>query len=254
MSLKSTKLVILILMSVIWLYIPVFAAKFIVQKADINNAFYSCPFDVNIMIDAWSQEIKWWSVSIDLQSWLKLEGVSFGDKINLSFPIRYDLQKSKLIAYWFKFPGSFTWVVKFLTLRLKQDDKIERNSIKFNWYNTWDTTDFMDIYPMWGADILDNIENQDFIFSDGDCPSVWLLSGDQFMSWFDANGHLMWLYNQIDGFLKDQNKFNLKDFIKNNIYYVISILLFIIILIVVGILYKKDKLQFLKNKKWNNVN
>ena len=238
----------------IWLVIfvtPVFAAKIIVQQVD-SNAIVGCPFDVDLMIDTDGDEIQWSTINIDFLSWIMLKWFVFGDTINIGFPIMQSW--NNLIAFWFRFPGVFTWTVKFATLRIQQNDKIDKNSLKFNWSNKlWDSTDFMDVHLFGWKDNLKWIENKEFVFVEWSCPELSNLSWDQLSSSFDQNEHLMQLYKTIDGYLLDQNKNNLWAWILSNIYYVMSLLLLAVIIILM-VLYKKWKLnKILKNNSVKNV-
>jgi hypothetical protein len=219
----------------------VFAAKMIVEPVE-NLLVVWCPFDVDLMIDADGDEVQWSTINIDLLSWLMLKWYAYGDTINIWFPIMSNW--NNLIAYWFKFPGVFTGLVKFATLRLQQNDKINKNSLHFNRnQKVWDSTDFMDVHLLGWKDHLQWIENKEFIFADGNCPGLSILSWDQLSPNFDQKAHLMWLYQTIDDFLLQKNKSGLWNRITSNIYYSLSFLLLLIIIISLIILYRRRKIK-----------
>lgn len=232
---------------------PVFAANIIIEKVDSDMVVW-CPFDVDVFLDADWDKIQGSTINVDFLSWMILKWFLYGETINVWFPIIQSW--NNLIAYGFKFPGTFTWIVKFATLRVQQNDKIDKNSLKFNWNEKlWDSTDFMDVHLFGWKDNLKWIENQEFIFVEWSCPELSALSWDQLSSMFDQKWHLMDLYKTIDDYLLLKDKNNVWLWIVWNVYYVISLLLLIIIILMV-ILYKKWKLRFnkiLKNNSAKNV-
>lgn len=238
---------------VLWIsMIPVFAAKIIVQPVS-QQFYYGCPFDVDIMIDAQWEDNIGASIYLNLQTGLTLQWFAFGDQFNLNFPIKNAWNLLK--AYAFKFPWAFTGLVKFATLRLVQNENIEKNSLLFHFNRVGDTTDWVDVYYMWGMDALKSIENKEFAFLQWNCPSSTNLSGDQMNSLFDQQGHLMWLYKTIDDYVNQKNKFNLMSWLGSNVYYVISVLMLLLLLTITVILYKKWKLhKILKNNSIKNAN
>jgi len=242
--------------SILWLIVlctwffmmPTFAAKIIVQPVQ-ETLYYWCPFDVDILVDAQWEENIWTSIYVALMSGLSLQWITFWDEFSFNFPVKYDWNTFK--AYAFKFPWSFTGLVKFATLRLSQNEDIEKNSLVFHRVTTWDTTDWVDVYYMWWMDALKSIENKDFVFSQGDCWQLPVLSGDQLNATFDQQGHLMWLYNAIDDYVNQHKQKSFWVSISSYIYYIASALILILTLILV-ILYKKWKLN--KIFKSNSVN
>lgn len=224
---------------VLWItMVPVFAAKIIVQAPE-QDLHYGCPFDVDVMIDTQWEENIWAAILAELPHGLTLEWFTFADTFTLSFPIKYE--DGILRAYAFKFPGVFTGIVKFATLRLAQHENIDTNALSFKFNEVGDTTDRVDVYYMWWMDALTEIENADFIFSPGNCAGVVVLTGDQLQADFDQQGHLMWIYDIIDEYVTQSQDYTLMDWVNMYRYYVGVWLLVLIIIIVIFVLLHRRK-------------
>ena len=181
------------------------ASSFIVQNNNANR-YYGCPFDVDIYIDTQGEEIMWASMNILLQSWLKLEAYAFGDIFNMRYPYLHETGTDIYKIFTYKFPGVFSWIQKFATLRLSQNETVPNNKILFiaDEKNYSSDDSWTNIFYLWWKNSLKSIENSDLVFSTGDCPSLVALSGDiMTMSQSDL------LHNAnslIDLFTQDQNK------------------------------------------------
>lgn len=165
---------------------------------------YDCPFDVRVMVDTQGEEIMWASLNFDLASGLDLLGLSFSETFKMSYPVQKADNNVK--AYAFKFPGTISWVYDFATLRLSQRNVWTGTSaLNFIFAGTGDTTDFMDVYYFGGADLLTQIDNTDFAFTQWPCayaPSE--LSWDMLSPNFDSKAHMSAIQDMIDQFEKSQ--------------------------------------------------
>lgn len=224
-----------------WLFAcsQAYASSFIV-KNDNANLYYGCPFDVDIYIDAQWEDIMGASIDISLLSWLSLEAYAFSEMFNLQYPYMRDTGSNTYKIFTYKFPWVFSWVQKFVTLRLSQNENVLSNRIFFiaDESNYSSNDSWTSIFYLWWKNSLTSIQNSDFVFLAGDCPSLVELSGDIMkMSQSDLLHKASAI---IDQFADDQDQ-PFRE--KYSLYIMISWLILLLIIIVFLCVYfgKKKK-------------